>query len=385
MPLSKQAESNNFTLKDSYQIKVPQLSRRDILAAMSLMGLGIQGCGSSSGTASNNSSQSSASGLIVSTFAGSTTAGTQDGTGTAATFRSPQGVAVDSNGTVYVADTDNHQIRKITSAGVVTTFAGISGSSGSGDGQGTAAEFYGPTGLALDASGNLYVADTQNHLIRKITPSGAVTTVAGVALSPGFVDGPANSARFYGPRGIAVAGDGSIYVADSANNKVRKIFGTLVTTLAGNGAGSADGTGTGALFSQPDSIAIDSSGTLFVSDMGNYTIRKITTQRVVTTLAGTAGTAGSVDGTGSSAIFRSPRGIALSSDGELYVADTLSNNLRKISVAGVTNTIGTSVPGLVDGGSNVASLYYPLGIATHDGRTFYVADAGNNAIRKVVI
>jgi len=214
---------------------------------------------------------------VVTTLAGIGSQGYANGTGTAASFNYPWGVAVDGSGNLYVADQGNHLIRKITSAGVVTTLAG-SGSSGSADGTGTAASFHDPTGVAVDGSGNLYVADKNNHLIRKITSAGVVTTFAGSG-SSGSADGTGTAASFYRPDGVVVDGSGNVYVADRNNHLIRKITSAgVVTTLAGSGsAGSADGTGTAASFSYPSGVAVDGSGNVYVGDSDNHLIRKITT------------------------------------------------------------------------------------------------------------
>ena len=229
-----------------------------------------------------------------------------DGTGSAARFYFPNGVAVDSAGNVYVADTNNYTIRKITPSGVVSTLAGLAGSPGSADGTGSAARFNDPYGVAVDSAGNVYVADTGNNTIRKITPSGVVSTLAGLAGSIGSADGTGSAARFFQPYGVAVDSAGNVYVADTNNNTIRKITPSgVVSTLAGlaGSFGSADGTGSAARFYYPEGVAVDSAGNVYVADTGNDTIRKITPSGVVSTLAGLAGSIGSADGTGSAARF----------------------------------------------------------------------------------
>ena len=213
---------------------------------------------------------------VVTTLAGDGTASYADGTGTAAYFRYPKGVAVDASGTVYVADTSNHRIRKISPAGVVTTLAG-DGTASYADGTGTAAQFYFPEGIAVDASGTVYVADTSNHRIRKISPAGVVTTLAGYS-TYGYADGTGTAAQFSFPRGIAVDASGAVYVADYYNHRIRKITPAgEVTTLAGSGieGGYADGAVTSAKFSHPTGVAVDASGAVYVTDYYNYRIRKI--------------------------------------------------------------------------------------------------------------
>ena len=209
---------------------------------------------------------------MVTTLAGSTQ-GFADGTGSAAQFNRPQGVTVDSAGTVYVADFYNNRIRKITSAGVVTTLAGST--QGFADGIGSAAKFYYPNGVAVDSSGTVYVADTYNHHIRTITSAGVVTTLAG-SDGPGSADGTGSAAQFNYPIGVAVDSSGAVYVADSNNHRIRTITPAgVVTTLAGSTFGYADGTGSAAQFYYPYGVAVDSSGAVYVVDRGDSRIRKI--------------------------------------------------------------------------------------------------------------
>jgi len=271
----------------------------------------------------------------VTTFAGGVN-GSTDGTGADARFNSPYGVAVDGDGNVYVADTSNHTIRKITAAGVVTTLAGTAGSSGSADGTGAAARFWGPRGPAVDGGGNVYVADYGNYTIRKITAAGVVTTLAGTAGSFGSADGTGADARFFYPYGVAVDGDGNVYVADRANHTIRKITPAgVVTTLAGaaGSSGSADGTGAVARFNYPDGVAVDGGGNVYVADTSNHTIRKITPAGVVTTLVGAATENGFSDGRGPLARLYAPYGVAVDGGGNVYVADYANHAIRKVTPA----------------------------------------------------
>jgi sugar lactone lactonase YvrE len=325
----------------------------------------------------------SAKAQVVTTLAGSGAYGSADGTGTAATFYTPQGVAVDSSGNVYVADKFNNKIRKITPAGVVTTFAG-SGALGSDDGAGTAATFFYPYGVAVDLSRNVYVADTYNYKIRAITAAGAVSTLAGTGAS-GDADGPGTAATFGWAVGVAADSSGNVYVADSDSNKIRKITaGGVVSTLAGSGAGgSADGPGDVATFSEPSGVAVDSSGNVFVADTDSHKIRKITPGGVVTTFAG-SGAPGSADGTGAAATFAYPFGVAVDSSKNVYVADSGNNKIRKITPAGVVSTLaGSGAYGSADGTGTAATFYTPTGVAVDSSGHVYVADSGNNKIRKI--
>jgi sugar lactone lactonase YvrE len=313
-------------------------------------------------------------------FAGDASSlGSLDGTGSAARFNGASGVATDSAGNVFVADTGNHTIRKITSAGVVSTLAGTAGSSGSTDAAGAAARFNSPRGVATDNAGNVYVADSGNNTIRKITPTGVVSTLAGTAGSSGSTDASGAAARFNTPRGIASDAAGTLYVADSGNNTIRKITPAgVVTTLAGTAgsSGSTDASGAAARFNGPMGVAIDSANNVYVADTNNHTIRKITSAGAVSTLAGTAGIANSADGIGAAASFNAPMGVATDSaaNANVYVADTNNNTIRKVTAAGnVTTIAGTpqmagftpgSLPGLLSAPSDVAisgtSLYITM-------------------------
>ena len=321
---------------------------------------------------------------VVTTFAGSGSYSFADGTGTAASFKLPFGVAVDSSGNVYVADSDNHRIRKITPAGVVTTLAG-SGNATFADGTGTAASFYGPRGLAVDSSGNVYVAEYTNHRIRKITPAGAVTTLAGSGLGQ-FGNGTGTAASFRFPSAVAVDSSGNVYVADTGNHRIRKITSAgVVTTLAGAGyAGSEDGTGTAASFYSPSGVAVDSFGNIYVADQSNNRIRRIELAGAeVTTLAG-SGTANFADGTGLAASFNNPQGVAVDSSNNVYIGDTTNNRICKITPAGVVTTLaGSGSNSFADGTGAAASFRSPIGVAVDSSGNVYVGDADNHRIRKI--
>jgi len=326
---------------------------------------------------------------VVTTLAGTAgITGSADGTGAAAQFNSPSGVAVDASGNVYVADSGNSTIRMITSAGVVTTLAGSAAATGSTDGTGAAALFNGPANVAVDSTHNVYVADTNNDTIRKITSAGVVTTLAGTAGVTGSLDGTGTAALFSGPTDLALDVAGNLYVADTNNNTVRKITALgVVSTLAGTAGtvGSADGTGAAAQFNDPSGVVVDATGNVYVTDTGNGTVREITAAGVVSTLAGTAGTTGSADGTGAAAVFNGPTGIALDSSDNAYVADTGNNTIREISVAGVVTTLAGTAPnsGDVDGTGASAQFNAPAGVATDSSGNTYVADTGNSTIREI--
>lgn len=325
----------------------------------------------------------------VSTIAGNGSSGSVDGTGAAARFYAPLDLVVATNGTIYVSDFLNNEIRAITAGGIVSTLAGTT-SSGSTDGTGAAARFNIPSGIALNATGSsLFVADTNNNLIRSVSTSGVVGTLAGLpSLSPGFADGTGSAASFHTPRGAAIDASGNIYVGDAGNNAIRKIApGAVVTTFAGNptgSSGSADGLGTAASFNYPAGVAIDASGNLYISDQFNASVRKITPAGLVSTLAGGAGT-GFVDGTGAAARFNDLTGLAVDALGNVYVADRANNAIRRVTPAGVVTTIaGAAASGNVDGVGTAARFNQPAGVAVDAAGNIYIADSSNNEIRKIV-
>jgi hypothetical protein len=329
----------------------------------------------------------SASGAVTTLAGGSGLAGSADGTGTSARFVYPFAIAVDGNGNVYVTDIGNHNIRKITAGGSVTTLAGGAGA-GSLDGSGSAAQFSFPEGIAVDASGTVYVSDTNNHTLRKISPAGAVTTFAGVAGQPGVVDGTGGSALFNYPFGLAVDVVGNLYVADHGNSTIRKVTsGGTVTTLAGSAGlnGTTDGQGTAARFDHPSAVALDGAGNVYVIDTSNQTVRKISLNGSVSTLAGSPGAVGRTDGAGTAAKFFYPGGIAVTGAGTVYVADTGNHTLRVVTSAGVVTTLAgaTGLPGIADGVGGEALFSYPYGITMDASGNLYIADHDNNTIRRM--
>jgi sugar lactone lactonase YvrE len=279
----------------------------------------------------------------MSTLAGSSgLAGAVDGTGATARLNQPGGITASAAGFLTVADTANATIRTILADGTVMTLAGSPTNHGHLDGVGTAATFASPIGIAQDAGGTLYVADAMNHAIRKITASGVVTTLAGSAGNSGSADGTGAAARFNYPTGVAVDASGNVYVADTTNNLLRKISPAgVVTTLAGVAgvSGAQDGTGSGALFNQPGGLAVDGAGNLYLNDTGNSTVRRITPAGVVTTIVGLPGIAGFKDGTGTDAWLNQPKAVALDSGGNLFIADTGNAAIRKVTTAGVSTTL----------------------------------------------
>jgi sugar lactone lactonase YvrE len=328
-------------------------------------------------------------GGVVTTLAGSMSSfGSTDGSGGVARFRDPLGIAIDPAGNLVVADTENQTIRKITSAGVVSTFAGSAGSAGFTDATGSAARFKFPTGLAFDAAGNLYVSDMFNHVIRKITSSGVVTTLAGSPGTSGTADGTGDTARFKFPRGLTVDAAGTVFVTDSGNNTIRRITSTgVVTTLAGDSTLGAyvDGVGTAAKFLSPRGIVVEADGSLLVTDNGNHLIRKVAPNRAVTTFAGIPDARGSADGIGSDAQFNLPRDVAVTNTGVVYVSDANNHTIRKIAPGGeVTLFAGAAgIPGWTDGAAATARFFNPAGLATDAAGNLYVADRSSHTIRKI--
>lgn len=341
------------------------------------------------GTTVSTSAQLSISlGTVFSTIAGQPgIMGSSDGIGSAALFRAPNAIVVDAAGNAYVSDAANHVIRKITTAGVVTTLAGSAGLSGTSDGVGSAARFNTPSGVAVDTAGNVYVADSGNHMIRMITPAGSVSTIAGTPLSLGSTDGVGSAARFSYPSGIAIDAFGTLYVADTLNQTIRKITGgMLVTTFAGaaGSPGTADGTGSAARFGFPNSLAVDTAFNVYVADSQNHTIRKINAAGSVVTLAGSPGAPGAVNGLGAAARFNRPNGIAVDAAGNVYVADGGSHTLRRITAFGDVTTLAglAGTPGSADGSGSTVRFNQPYGVALDSAGNIYVADTFNHTIRR---
>ncbi len=370
----------------------------------------------------------------VTTIAGWKDIPWRDGVGKFARFNAPYGVILDSAGNFFVTDWNNSVVRKITPGGVVSTFVGMPGEPGSSDGTGSQARFSSPTDIAVDSADNLYVVEQNNHTVRKITPDAVVTTLAGVPGVAGFMDGPGNQALFNQPRGVAADHDGNVFVADTLNRRIRKITPDgVVTTFAGSGAfGTKDGTGTEATFAIITGLGIDASDNLYVGD-DDKSIRMITPTAVVTHYAtlpnscedvaiapdGTAYAAkeavfasvirvppgggqgldfvggvstGSDDGIGDRARFRDPQGVAVDPSGNVFVADGVSagafvgnNNIRKVTPDAVVTTFaGLAMAGSDDAVGNQAQFYFPRGMAVDNARrVLYVADGFNHTIRKI--
>jgi hypothetical protein len=329
-------------------------------------------------------------GAAVTTLAGaSNVEGSTDGTGGNASFSNLRGLVV-SNNTIFAADEGNSNIRQITLGGIATTWAGVASQTGSNDATGITSRFSMPYAVAYDTNGNAFIADRSNHTVRKVTMAGVVTTVAGTAGLAGSADGTGGTALFDNPTGIAVDAVGNIYVAESGNHTIRKITHdfTQVTTFAGAATvgGATDGPRANARFLRPEGLAFDSAGNLYVVDQGNSTVRKITVVTgAVSTLAGTAGTYDSRDGTGGAASFGTLIGVTVDASGNVFVTDNDYNVIRKISPAGVVTTLaGTAGTfGTTNGTGTAARFNQLFGIAIDSAGNLYVTDAGNSLVRKI--
>lgn len=324
----------------------------------------------------------------VTTLAGSFNEGSRDGKGSEALFEDLNGIAVSKSGVVYVTDRGNATVRKITAAGVVSTLAGKTHAYGRADGTGGQARFgaYSLQGIAIDASGNLYVADEQNNTIRKISPAGVVKTLAGKAGEPGGLDGKTTAARFLNPNGIALDGRGNLYVADWGSGQIRKITSQgMVSTVAGGAAGYRDGPGFQACFLGPQGLAATADGMLYLADTGNHTIRRIASTGEVTTVAGT-NSIGFANGVGAAARFSQPNGVAVDKANNLYVADEMNNVIRKITPAGnvtIFAGIADGAVGHVNGAAAQARFFWPQALAVDSDGNVFVVDTMNNVIRKI--
>jgi|GEM_PF-1836454 len=310
-------------------------------------------------------------------------------------FPRPTSLAFDPSGNLYVADGALHTIQKINTSAQVSVLAGTAQASGSADGTGSAARFNEPKGLTFGGS-SVYVSDTSNSLIRTITASGTVATLAGSKDNRTHQDGTGANAWFAAPLGLARDASGNLFVADSASHTIRKITPAgVVTTIAGSPgvSGSTDGSGSAARFNEPSDLAFGSDGNLYVADALNHTIRRIAlgSSAIVTTFAGLPETPGDFDGQGFDASFRTPRGLVADAAGNLYVADTGNSCIRKVTLTGssagtVTTIAGDSMlEGYRNGSGFGAWFRQPSDVAIDASGNLIVADTGNSALRKIVL
>ncbi|MBH0186023.1 MAG: hypothetical protein HP477_11600 [Nitrospira sp.] len=362
-----------------------------LLTIAALSPLGLTGCGQSSVAPPTALTASSPT---INTVAGRGQGFSGDGgPATVARLRAPHGVAIDTVGNLWIADTGNYRIRKIDAAGVITTVAGtgVQGFSGDG-GPATAAELNDPTGVAVDTVGNLWIADSLNHRIRKVDAAGVITTVAGTG-GAGFSGdgGPATAAELNDPHGVAVDTAGNLWITDLKNHRIRKVDAAgVITTVAGTGVAGFSGDGgpaTAAQLHAPHGVAVDTAGNLWIAERDNYRIRKVDAAGVITTVAGTGVQGFSGDGgPATAAQLVSPNGVAVDTAGNLWIADYDSHRIRKVDAAGVITTVaGTGVLGFSgDGGPATAAwLLAPASVAVDTAGTFWFADLGNHRIRKV--
>jgi sugar lactone lactonase YvrE len=323
---------------------------------------------------------------VVTTIAGGEK-GFQDGTSLQAQFNEPYGIAVAADGSLYVTDKGNSSIRKISADGKqISTLSlqNIADSIGA-----VHQTFFSPAGIAIAKDGTIFISDQESGKIRKISTSNVVTTLAGGW--NGYKEGTGQDAYFGRPSGIILAPDGNAYVTDQSSNKVRKITPNgVVTTFAGadysgepfpDNTGFQDGLGKEAKFHNPSSIAIIPDGTMYVADMHNFKIRKISPNGMVSTIAGSE--YGYANGPGATASFNYVYGLAAAADGTVYVADNGNHMIRKISPEGIVSIVAGRVPGYRDGEGLEASFFSPTGLALAPDGSLYVADLGNNKIRKI--
>ena len=305
----------------------------------------------------------------------------------------PFGVTADNFGNVFIADSDNNCVREVTTNGLMTTVAGsgIFGYSGDGGAAPYASLNY-PLGVAVDQTGNLYIADGGNNCIRKVTANGLITTVAGNG-TPGYSgDGAAATNATLGfPYGVTVDAMGNLFIADSDNNVVREVsLNGIITTAAGDGLAGYSGDGaaaTNACLSNPASVAVDAAGDLFIADSGNNVVREVTADGLITTVAGDGSAGYSGDGAAATnACLSNPASVAVDATGDLFIADSGNNVIREVTAAGLITTVaGDGTAGFSgDGGAPLnASLYYPYGVAVDTSGNLFIADCWNNVIREV--
>jgi uncharacterized protein YjiK len=326
----------------------------------------------------------------VSTYAG------DGGPAINASISEPEGVAVDANGNIFIVDEDNNVIRKVNTSGIISTFAGTGAIGYSGDGgDATLAKLNMPAGATMDQAGNLYIADTWNHVIRKVDLLGKISTVAGQGISGyGGDNGQATSAYLSLPEGIAVDNNGNLYISDSGNNRVRKVDALgVITTLAGTGMagyGGDNGMANAALLNYPSGIVFDTaSGNIYVADENNNRIRKIDGSGMITTFAGTgvAGFGGD-GGAASAATLSAAEGVAVDTAGNIYISDSGNSRVRKVNTSGIIQTYaGNGSAGFSgDGGPAIAAkLFTQKGLATDVSGNLYIAEYFNSRVRKVSV
>ena len=312
---------------------------------------------------------------------------------TSAQLNTPRGISVDISGNVYIADQNNHKIRMVNSTGIITTFAGTGAEGSSGDGRAaTSAQLFNPIAVSVDISGNVYIADSDNNKIRMVNSTGIITSFAGTGARGDSGDGgAAASAQLASPFGISVGKFGNVYIADTGNRKVRMVTSTgIITTFAGTGAEGSNGDGgaaSSAQFTGPWGVYVDISGTVYIADV--HKIRMVTSKGIITTFAGMgAQGSGGDGGAATSAQLYNPTGLSVDISGNVYIADTYNSKIRMVNSSGIITTIvGTGAYGSSgDGGAaTAAQLNYPYRVSVDISGNVYIADTYNNKIRKVVV
>ncbi len=333
----------------------------------------------------------------VTTFAGSTS-GYVDGDTSEAKFKTPFGLCIDINDNLYLADDDNHCIRKITPDGIVSTYAGT-GIAGYADGAALSAQFKSPSDVCIDNDGNIFVSDFENQRIRKIDIFGIVSTVAGSGIE-GYVDGNIYEAEFAYPRGIVADNEGNLFIGDSWNHRIRKInlIDGEVTTFAGGGLNTGvssigdfiDASDTSARFYTPSGLGIDADKNIYVADAYNHRIRKITPSGLVTTVAGSGdagpGLGGYSNGAALSSLLNTPTEVFITNDGRIYIGDTFNNRIRLVEGGMLSNIAGNGNSGYVNGIDSVAEFNYTRGVVMDAaGENLFVCDYVNRRIRKITL
>ena len=322
--------------------------------------------------------------------------GGDGGPATEAQLAFPKGVAVDADDNLYIADNENGRIRRIDRSGTITTIAGIGDGDFSGDGgPAIGARLDSPTGVAVDSGGNLYIADTENHRIRRVDRSGAISTVAGTGVGGyGGDGGPATEAQLREPSGLALDSSGTVYIADTWNNRVRMIDSSgVISTVAGNEKPSSrgdrgdHGPAIQAPLEQPVNVAVDSAGNLFIVESGTYRVRRVDTSGTISTVAGNGKRAYSGDGgPATESALGAPQGVVADSSGNIYIADSANHRVRRVDPAGTISTVaGTGVGGYSgDGGpATEARLHYPTDLTVDSSGTLYIVDMGNYRVRRI--
>lgn len=372
--------------------KTARVLRLLAVAAFLLMTFG---CGGSGNAGNPGGGGGGGNTKTIATIAGTGDIGYSGDGGSAklARLNAPYGVSLDSSGNIYIADTQNAVVRKVDTSGKITTVAGngMQGFSGDG-GLAISASLWAPTRAVMDRNGNLYIADSFNQRIRKVDNAGIITTYAGTGDFGYNGDGiPATSAQLNGPYSVAVDGAGDVYIADSFNYRIRKVDSSgIISTIAGDGWGGAIGDGgpaTSAELNEPEDVALDSHGNLYISDAANSKIRRIDASGIITTLAGNGNFGfGGDGGPATSAEVNFPTGVAADSSGNVYIADFQNSRIRKVNTAGTITTIaGTGTSGFSGDGGPPASaeLSFSMEVAVDSAGNIYIADTNNSRIREI--